>query len=413
MKHGYTEEEYRSLREIRQEEEEPAYKGTGSGESPERERARRRAAAAGKKQATVLTLAVVLMLLVMCGIVAAVSVLLRNNRADRGNAAEEKTVLTVDGEPIGADVFRLFCVNVIESEEFGSMVRNAVSDSALQESVKEKAVTGLEDYVCLYREAEKAGMMITEEEMSSLRAESEAAASAAGADPATYYRTHYGISPEQYVRVRANWMLAGKYAAFLRDQCDLSEEALRAVYEKNYARFAEADVTMVYFDTSSGDESANGFKRSNAETVYNSICSLSEDGIMTADETVLTAAVREWSDPNCFFETGSGADGRAVVNGEAAAQFPVLFETVITMQEGEVRLVKDEAAVFIVRCDARRLFESCRESDELKELAQEQYIADTYREARNSGRYRAVLTAEYYATDIAQYVAEGKRYYGR
>ena len=412
MKHDYTEDEYRSLKDIDQGEE-TLYRQPVSRAELERRRKLRAEAAAAKKHVTVLVIAVILMLLVMCGIVAAVSVSLKSNRVKREQAVREANVLTIDGEKIGADILRLFCVNVIEGEEFETMMRNALNDSVLAENVKAKAVTYLEDYVCLYREAQKADITLTAEEMGELRAACEKTAAANGVSADSYYLANYGISFERYVSLRANWMLADKYAAALRKQCDLSEEALRAVYEKFYVRFAEADVTMVYFDTSSSDEGINGFKRSNAETVYNSICSLSEDGIMTADDAALTAAVREWSDPNRFFESGDTASGHALVDGDAAARFPVLFETVITMQEGEVRLVKDDAAVFIVRCDARRLYDQYKDSDELKTFAQEQYILNIYEQARKSGRYNAEIAAVYYDIDISQYVTEGKQYYGR
>lgn len=413
MKHDYTEEEYRSLQNIGQAEDPgPSYKKTANRTESEHPK-RFSEEAAGRKHAALLVFAVIFMLLVMCGIVAAVSVSLKNNRMKRENTAREANVLTIDGESVGADVFRLFCVNVIEGEEFEAMMRNALNDSVLAENVKAKAAAYLTDYICLSHEAQKAGMTLSAGEMNDLRKSCEQAAAASGVSAESYYLTNYGVSFETYVRIRANWMLVGKYAALLREQCDLSEDALRAVYETNYVRFAEADVTMVYFDTSSSDEGTNGFKRSNAEAVYNEICSLSEEGIMTADDIALTAAVREWSDPNRFFETGSSASGQALVTGTASARFPVLFETVITMHEGEVRLVKDDAAVFIVRCDARRLFDACKDSDELKTLAQEQYILTVYEQARNSGRYEAELAAVYYDIDISQYVTEGKQYYGR
>lgn len=205
----------------------------------------------------------------MCVTVAAVSVSVKKSVARRDAALKQEPVITVAGEEIGADVFRMFCANVIEGQDFENMLKTSIDDGALCTAVKEKAVDYIEEYVCLSGEAGKAGISLSAEELNNLRHECE---QAGGSDREKYYRENYGISFEDYFKIRSGWLLAEKYAAKLRMECDISETRLAEVYEANYRRFAKAEVTMVYFDTSSADEGANGFKRSNAETVFKSIC---------------------------------------------------------------------------------------------------------------------------------------------
>ena len=93
--------------------------------------------------------------------------------------------------------------------------------------------------------------------------------------------------------------------------------------------------------------------------------------------------------------------------------YPTLYETAIAMQVGEVRLIHDKTASFIIRCDAVRLFDSCKDSEELKQFARELYATEAYQKARYSDEYKAELASAYRSVKIIDFVTEGKAHYGR
>ena len=136
-------------------------------------------------------------------------------------------------------------------------------------------------------------------------------------------------------------------------------------------------------------------------------------GLYAADDAKLSLAIAEQKDTNSFYETGDNADGKATVVGEDAVKYPSLYQAVITMAPGEVRLIHDETASFIVRCDKQYFFESCKDSEELIAYAQELYFKEQFNAARYSGTYTAEKSDSYRSIDIKSFVAEGKKHYGR
>lgn len=413
MKKDYTEDEYRSLAAMAEEEQPETEKHAVSKEEYSR---RKKAMAEGKEEsnrALSVTLIAVAAFFVLCIIVSGISVAIKNSRAKKDAEAKEQTAITIAGDELGADLFKLFCVNVIEGSDFEYLMKTAINDSALENSVKEKAVKYAEEYVCLYKEAVAAGLELTEAEVAETETLCKNTAEAAGKDVEQYYRENYGVSFDTYVNMQKNWRLADKYVQKLRGECDLSEEALLKVYNAHYEKFAKADVTMVYFDTSSSDSGKNGFVKSTAESIFNDLKVEAAGGAFAADETKLLAAVIAQEDVNKFYTVGEKADGKATVTGTDAINYPKLYQAVITMGVGEARLIHDDTATFIVRCDKQYFFEACKDSEELKEYAQELYIKEKYNSARYSGNYTAEIGASYRSIDIKRYIAEGKKHYGR
>ncbi|MBO5417659.1 MAG: hypothetical protein J6A50_03520 [Clostridia bacterium] len=413
MKKTYTEEEYRSLAEVAGGEPKPHSKHPISREEYER---RKKAKAEGREQsgrALMITSIVSAVILVLCLAVTGISVAIKKSKAKKEENVKTETVLTVDGVSVGADLFNLFCINVIEGPDFEYLMKTSINDDALCSSVKEKAVQYAEEYVCLYREAVKAGLSLSENEIDTIKKSCTENAENAKLSVEEYYRKNYGVSFETYVEVQGNWLLAEKYAVNLRSKCDVSEEALQEVYNAHYEKFAKADVTMVYFDTSSSDEGKNGFVKSNAESIFNGIKVEATGGLYAADDAKLSLAITEQKDTNSFYETGDNADGKATVVGEDAVKYPSLYQAVITMAPGEVRLIHDETASFIVRCDKQYFFEACKDSEELIAYAQELYFKEQFNAARYSGTYTAEKSASYRSIDIKSFVAEGKKHYGR
>ncbi len=415
MKKEYTEDEYKSIIDISDAPESTAASQEKHAVSRQEYERRKKIQAENKEEgrrALHIVLYSCALFFLLCLIISGVSVALKNNSAKNDEKEKNETVITIAGEEIGADLFTLFCANVIEGSEFEYLMKTSMNDSALCASVKEKAVRYAEDYVCFYKEAQALGIKLSNEELELLRKACKEQIKPEGTDPDEYYRTNYGISFDGYVKMRANWVLADKYTTMLRNSCDTSEAELKRVYEANYSRFAKADVTMVYFDTSSTDSGANGFVKSTAEKIFNDL-RIENTGYYTADNELLLTAVKEQSSKNEFFDIGASADGKATVTGNNIQKYPNLYEAVISMKIGEVRLVHDKTATFIVRCDAQYLFDSVKDSEELKLLTEELYVKEQYHAVRYSGRYDAEINSEYRALDISEYVSEGKKHYGR
>ncbi len=413
MKKTYTEDEYKSLAELAGGEANSPQKHPISREEYER---RKRAKAEGREQsgkALGVSLAVAAVILVLSLVVSGISVAVKKSKAKKDETIKAETVITIDGVSLGADVFRLFCVNVVEGPDFEYLMKTSINDDVLCTSVKEKAVQYAEDYVCMYREAVKKGLGLSDEERNAIKRNCLKDAEKAKLSAEEYYRVNYGVSYGTYVEMLGNWVLADKYAQSLRSDCDVSEAALQEVYNAHYEKFAKADVTMVYFDTSSADSGKNGFVKSNAESIFNDIKVEATGGLYAADDAKLSLAIAEQKDTNSFYETGDKADGKATVVGADAIKYPSLYQAVITMAPGEVRLIHDETATFIVRCDKQYFFDACKDSEELTAYAQELYFKEQFNAARYSGTYTAEKSASYRSIDIKSFVAEGKKNYGR
>lgn len=413
MKKIYTEDEYRSLKEMTLDETDHQGKHVVSKDEYERRKKLKEEGKEDSNRALTIVLSVAAVVFVIMIVVAGISVAVKSSRAKKEENIVSQTVITVNGETIGADVFRLFCVNVIEGPDFEYLMKTSINDDVLCSSVKDKAVQYAEEYVCLYKEALRAGLSLSKTEADTIEKNCRKIAEKTNLSVEEYYRKNYGVSFETYVKFQENWLLAEKYASRLRNECDVSEEALLKVYNDHYEKFAKVDVTMVFFDTSSSDEGKNGFVKSNAESIFNDIKAEAEGGIYTADDAKLSLAIAEQKDVNSFYEIGDGVDGKANVDGDDATKYPLLYQSVITMVPGEVRLVHDETATFIVRCDKQYFFEACKDSEELINYAQELYFKEQFNAARYSGVYTAEKSASYRSIDIRDFVAEGKKHYGR
>ncbi len=421
MKKDYTEDEYKSLLDMTSDEAvgRPAaapHVGAKHAVSRSEYEQRKKAKEEGledSKRASGIIIVSSVVILVVCIIIAAIAVAIKVKSAKNDVEQKAINVINVAGEEISADLFTMFCVTFMEGSEFETVMKTTRGDEELCNAVKKHAVSYVEEYVCLYKEAEKAGITVTEEGLNNIRKQCEAVARAAGSDAEEYYRANYGVSLDTYVEVRANWLRADKYLSKLRGECDTSEASLKKVYDENYSQFAKADVTMIYFDISTNDEGANGFKESSAKAVFDEIKIADNINYFKVDEAKFSEAIKAQKDKNEFYEIGDNADGKTTVSGAHQKEFSELYESVIKMTPGELRFIKDKSAIFIVRCDSVYLFDSVKNSEELKTLAQELYITSTYESVRHSGEYDAELLSEYRSLDIENYVLEAVEVTGK
>ena len=321
--------------------------------------------------------------IVLLGVAAGVAVKKINEALDKKK--RNVVVMTVGSTEITAEEFDLFCLTVINGDDFGELKNITASENALAEAVKQKARDYAAEYVILTGEAKKAGVSAVSEAESS-------------EDEAFYYK-NFGVGPEKYKEIADNWASCEELLKKITEEAENDEAFLEEAFEENRTRLAEATCSAIFIKLPSADEGVAKLKKSEAQRILEELNNCGEEELSEK----FREAADSYGDENNLIE-----DGIIVVSETVAELYPDFFNLATGEFTEEFLYAEDGGGIFIFRITEQRLFDYYRDTEELRAVAKEYRCKKLIEDAEKSGEYEPETTEAYDEVDVKRLLKAGK-----
>jgi hypothetical protein len=291
---------------------------------------------------------------------------------------------------------------VIESDTFEELVESNSETRSLCDSVKTIAVKNAEEFVCKVHEAQNAGIVVEDKEISDIASSIELAAKSYK-NKDEYCTKFYGMSYDDYLNFRKQVLLVSKYITNISSHADTSSENQKKAYDKNEKDLVSLSIKLIYMDIHGLDEQQVSEKRSNAETLLNYV----NEGLDIGQLSEVH------SDENSLFNVSEHEGNEFVrLSRTVDPDYLKLFEATADMTVGETRIVETSDEICVVYCADKSDFEDLLNTKELISTVKQQYVSDYFEKIMAGGKYSANINSTLYnSIDISQYVETMQKAY--
>ncbi|MBQ7446162.1 MAG: hypothetical protein IJS71_09575 [Clostridia bacterium] len=306
-------------------------------------------------------------------------------------------VLRIGAKDVVREQFELFCIMVIEGEEFEKLVTNTASENALATAVKQKAAEYAQEYFALKSEAEEQEITLTPLEMAEVDLKVSDIPKGVNADD--YYRKNYGVSEQGYRDFLYGWKLCEKYVNQTAANVEVDESTKREIFDRNASKLGWGFADVIYFNTNIPDSGTIALKRSTAQN----ICDTVNDAAEKDKESVFKSFYDAYNEPG-FSSSGINV----AIAGEVASSWPGLFDAIKRAATGYCYVVEDTGAVFAVRVRERYMFETYKDSEELAVLVMSDVRRNVAERVIKGGKYNIAYMAAMDSVDVKPLIAARK-----
>lgn len=303
-------------------------------------------------------------------------------RVDKGSV-----VMTVDGVDIYENQFRFFATLVLEQEDsVYSLLHTEGIDQNL--TLKNNVVNFTKEYIFRLREAQAAGITLSEEERKtledSMRNEYEQYKKVGDRTLSgdRFYDYYYGLTEDQFRQFWTDWALVEKYNSQCEAEADTSPEQQARAYEEFRDYLYGCNATVLSLSLKDLSEEEQETKKALANELLTQIQEGTDMGVL----------VRKHCDDSELVRTL----GEVKITPSFRYSFPEIYEFTENAAEGDIAVVESESAVYIIRCNDFEDFDDLRDTDEMIEWTRLFSVNQHISELVQSNKYAWKLNESVY-----------------